>query len=181
MKLATFLFLCLFFFTGCSSVQYGTIPKSQFETDFYTAKLDPSCDGDGCGFLLTIENKTNKDLELDWNKTLYIRNGGTFGGFMLEGDNYVAKDLAKQNTIDIIFTDQTFRKIIWPKKLVTFDEDDKDWIHQELGEGEHGVFLSIKTGSENVNSKIFILGSSKKGAFSKLVDKTVEKTKSLMD
>jgi len=179
MKQSIVFFTCLILFVSCSYVQYGTIPKSKFISGLYTATLEPFC-GDGCGygFVLTIENKTNKELELDWNKTLYIRNGETFGGFMLEGDKYITKELAKQNTTDIIFTDQVFKKIIWPKKLVTYDEE---WIHQELGEGEHGVYLSVKSGNESVTSRIYILGSSKKGAFSKLVDKTVEKTKNLMD
>jgi len=84
--------------------------------NYFVADIFPHCSYGCRSFSLTIENKTDKDIELDWNKTLYISNGTTSGGFMFEGVVY--KDRNNPKTPDIIFAKSKFSKTIWPNNLV---------------------------------------------------------------
>jgi len=68
---------------------------------------------------LTIRNKTNKNIELNWNKTLYITGGQTSGGFMFEGVVYAERNNPKP--ADLIFGNSTFTKEISPSNLVDYE------------------------------------------------------------
>lgn len=158
---------------SCSSafrrIQYGTTAKSRSENECYSVSVSPGPWYYDQTMTLKIINKTNKDLVLDWNETLYIKNGTTFGGFMTVGDNYYQRELAKQNSTDIIFSDHAFSKTIAPKKLVYFHAADELWYHHEFGEGEHGVYVSVKCGTQEIKSKVYILGTYEKTAFGKVI------------
>ena len=69
-------------------------------------------------FRLTLNNQTDKMLEIDWNKTRYIYNDYMRGGFVLKGIK--AKDI-KNLTIpyDLIHPGDTFSKEIAQVKLIT--------------------------------------------------------------
>jgi hypothetical protein len=123
--------------------------------DFFTAKISPLCPNGCQAFLLTIENKTDKDLELDWNKTLYISNGRTSGGFMFEGVVY--KDRNNPKPPDIIFAKSRFLKTIWPNNLVHFSSGKYGgWRNEDMPTGENGVYLTVKIGDQEIKEKITI-------------------------
>jgi len=107
------------------------------------------------GFELTIENKTDEDLELDWNRTLFIQDGRTNGGFMFEGVVYRARNNPKPP--DIIFSGSRFSKQILPSNLVYFSRGRSGyWDHKFMGTGECGVSLSIKVAGREVREKMLI-------------------------
>jgi hypothetical protein len=107
-------------------------------------------------FLLRVENKTLKDLELDWNKTLFIENGKTNGGFMFEGIVY--KDRNNPKPPDIIFGNSIFEKVIFPNNLVFFLSDMRPrWGHTPFHLGENGVYLTIKVDGREINQKLSVI------------------------
>lgn len=80
------------------------------------------CGDNGCDRLaLVIRNKTNSNLEVNWNKTLFITNGQTSGGFIFEGVVY--KDRNNQKAPDIVFANGSMTKTIWPNNLGIFVVD----------------------------------------------------------
>lgn len=135
---------------------YRVSPTMQISTnDFFVAKISPLCPNGCKAFSLTIENKTDKDMELDWNKTLYISNGKTSGGFMFEGVVY--KDRNNPKPPDIIFAKSTFSKTIWPNNLVYFSSGKYGkWRNEDMPTGENGVYLTVKVGSQEIKEKITI-------------------------
>ncbi|MBU3916236.1 hypothetical protein KKA14_11945 [bacterium] len=185
-KQILFSILLSIFLIGCIfSTNYKYTPSTQVSTqsvenEFYEIELRPYCQIDNCGsvqsLMLYVKNKTKKDFEIDWNKTLYIRNGMTFGGFMLKGDIYYTKELAKQNTTDIVFAGQSFTKVISPKKLIHFD---KDWYHEELGIGNHGAYIVMIVEGKEVKTKIVFELSNDEG--SSLASKAIKKAKKLAE
>ena len=128
---------------------------SSIDNEFFTAEISRTfCGPNGCkAFRLTIKNKTNKNLELDWNKTLYISNGQTSGGFMFEGVVY--KDRNNSKPPDIIFAGDEFSKDILPNNLVYFSNNkyNMGWKHRPMPAGENGVFLTIVVDGKEISGK----------------------------
>jgi hypothetical protein len=151
---------------GCATlptkedIKYEAIPETQTAiNEFYEARLTPRHFVWGIlwkgwtAFQLTILNKTGQDLELDWNRTLFIHRGETKGGFMFEGVVY--KDRNNPKPPDIIFANSNFSKIISPNSLVQFSSG-IGWFHEGMGLGEHGVLLSIKAQGREIRGKLTI-------------------------
>lgn len=150
-----FILFLVLTFLGCAT----TIPyvwksrpaKQEVSNDYFDAKLSPICSSWGCkAFLLSLENKTNKNLEFNWNKTLYIRKGQTSGSFMFEGVVY--KDRNNSKPPDIIFANSKLLKTIWPNNLVYFSN--YGWGHESMGAGENGVYLSVIVNGKEVNEQL---------------------------
>jgi hypothetical protein len=106
-------------------------------------------------FTLSIQNKTSQDLEVDWNKTLYISSGTTSGGFMFEGVVYANRNNPKPP--DIVFANGKFSKVIHPNNLVSYTSGKYGgWSHDSIGFGDTGVYLTIKAGNEEIKEKIIV-------------------------
>ena len=119
----------------------------------FEAKLTPVCSNGCTSFILSIRNLSDKDIELDWNKTLFIANGTTSGGFMFEGVLY--RDRNNQKAPDMIFAKGTFTKAIYPNNLVEYRSGQYGgWDHTSMGTGENGVYLTVKVGNEEIKEKI---------------------------
>lgn len=162
-------FLCVLV-VGCATtttntsriIKYTCVPNAQTcGNEFYGASIVPIFSkkywgAEGyIGFDLTIENKTDKDLELDWNRTLFIHNGRTNGGFMFEGVVY--KDRNNPKPPDIIFSGNKFFKGILPSNLVYFSRARYGgWRHKFMGTGECGILLFIKVDGREVREKMII-------------------------
>jgi len=157
--------------TGLLSIIASGGPKYAWRSDpfdkivtneFFEAKIRPECGYDynieasSCkGFLLTIENKTDKDLELIWDKTLYIDNGQTSGGFMYEGIIY--KDRNNPKPPDIIFAKNTFTRSIYPNNLIRFQSGRfAKWLHDSMSSGAQGVYLTVKLGNNEIREKLIL-------------------------
>ena len=106
---------------GCASKPaWKSEPNTrQVENQFFNAAISPVFIFDGYkGFLLTIHNKTSKNMEIDWNKTLYIYNSKTNGGFMFKDTPFA--DRNKPRPAEIIPGDALFQKEIFPSNLAEF-------------------------------------------------------------
>lgn len=156
MKKAKLLFIGILFFgliiVGCGLVYtIKTVPQVQkCSNDYYEATITPF--KGYTGFSLTIRNKTDKNLELDWNRTLFIKHGQTSGIFMIEGTIFRDRNILPKAP-DIIFPRASFQKAIMPNILVAFK---KDWYHQRMGYGEHGLLLCVKIDDKEVMERMVI-------------------------
>ena len=78
---------------------------------YYEAKIEPlkSVNKFFVSFRLVVINRTDKNLEIDWNKTRYIYNGRTHGVFIFDG---VKPEDIKNLTMpaDTIVSGQSFKK-----------------------------------------------------------------------
>jgi len=125
------------------------------ENELFSASISPSsCDNWGCeSFRLTVRNKSNKNLELDWNKTLYILNGQTSGGFMFEGVVY--KDRNNPKSPDMIFPAAELSKTIWPNNLVEYSSGRYGgWSNNSMPSGENGVYLTVVADGKVISEKL---------------------------
>jgi len=103
-------------------------------------------------FILKIKNKTDKDLTINWNKTLFIKNNQTDGSFMLSGQMYI--DRNRQKILDIVFPKSNFEKIIYPSHLVSNHKG--EWINNYMGTGKLGVWLTFSVDGKEMHKKMII-------------------------
>jgi len=104
-------------------------------------------------FILDIKNKSDKDIEVNWNKTYFIQNGQTNGTFMYEGIVY--RDRNQPKSSDIIFANATFSKTIWPSNLVYYSSGSYGgWMHEAMSAGIVGVYLTANVDGKEIKEKI---------------------------
>jgi hypothetical protein len=127
------------------------------DNSIFNATIKPVCTGYGCpAFVLSIENKTDKNLELDWNKTLYVSGGQTSGGFMFEGVVY--KDRNNPKPPDVIFEKGSLTKTIWPNNLVEFSSGRYGgWRNESMPVGENGIYLTIVVEGKEMHEKLTVV------------------------
>jgi hypothetical protein len=155
MKKTILIILSSFLILGCGPrfIVKSDPSDANIIKDFYAIKISPMAFdqifGSYTAFYLFIENKTNKDIEIIWDKTAYIKYDNTNGGFMFEGIVY--KDRNNPKPPDIIFPNSTFSKSIWPNNLVGFY---RGWYHGGMPMGNNGIYLTMKIDNIEFKEKI---------------------------
>ena len=113
-------------------------------------------------FRLSVMNKTNKSLKIDWNKTRYIYKGQPYGGFVFYGiDPATIKDSIPP---DFIEPGKLFSKEIFPTNLVAFtpirevvlDKEGRGIYPGPIPAGENGISLVIFQGEQEIVEKIVL-------------------------
>lgn len=157
------------FLFGCASVSpppSASAPEIQrLENKFFEAAITPmrAWTGSGCydSLELTVTNKTNMNLEVIWDQTLFISDGRTNGTFWFEGLMYKEKNTPQQP--DIIPAEQRIVKVIFPNNLMYFTGHfgiDGRFIpetrHGCLPAGAVGVFVTVKAGEQQIGDRLTV-------------------------
>lgn len=119
-------------------------------------EITPSCNGYGCkSFMLKIDNKSASNVEINWNKTLFIDHGQTNGGFMFEGVVYTDRNNPKSP--DIVFSNGQLAKTIWPNNNVSYASGKYGgWRHGRMSAGQNGAYVSLVINGQEVNESMFV-------------------------
>jgi hypothetical protein len=132
--------------TGCApTMTWISRPEVQTSANpVYEVRLEPLTEGQPfyTVFRVTVTNKTDKDLKIDWNRTRYIRDGKGLGTFVYRG---VKAEDYQNGTIplDVVGPKKTFSRAVAPLRLVTFAR-----VRERVGEGE-GFSPGILPDGEN--------------------------------
>jgi hypothetical protein len=164
MRRVALLGVLVVFLSGCAAtgmnVIYQSVPEVQrAENEVFKVALRPvQTNKMGSifytSFDLTIQNKTNGDLELIWDKTLYIEDGVTKGGFMFEG--VVFKDRNRPKPPDIVFAGSQFSKTIYPNVYVTYERN-LGWYNKTINKpGEVGAYVTIRAKDKELHEKLIV-------------------------
>jgi hypothetical protein len=160
--------------TGCAPAKKIWISSPAIQNagnDYYDAKLEPLTKAHDffVSFLLSITNKTDKNLEIDWNKTRYILRGRSYGVFVFKGIN--PEDI-KNATIapDVISAGKTFSRVISPYKLLARAPiRDRGKTASEAGihpgilpNGENGILLVVRQNGKEIVEKMMVIIEEKK-------------------
>lgn len=142
---------------GCVKTTPYSADAKTIASEAYTVKLDPIGNAEWAyydGFELTVENTGTKDIELNWDRTLYMENGQTNGGFMYEGIVYAQRNSPKPP--DLIFAGTHIKKRIYPNVLVDLYKGYKkvEWMHRMFKAGRHGVSLSLWIDGEEIRETV---------------------------
>ncbi len=140
--------------SGCASTGKSNLPTPNLmegENEIYRASATTNCDSDGCKtFDLYIFNKSNKDIKLDWNKTAFISNGQTSGGFLQKG--VVIRDRNNLRPPSVIFASSKFVAHVAPN--ISMDFKVLGWEIKPIPAGEAGFYLVMEVDGKDVPMKM---------------------------
>jgi hypothetical protein len=151
--------------TGCAPtlISISTPEIQTVENSYYTAQFEPLAEGKNYfdGFRLKVTNNTQKDLEINWNKTHYIYNGRNLGIFVFKG---IEPENIKNSTIppDTISAGQSFTKDISPLKLLAREPltgksaKAGKITSGPIPKGESGIFLFIRQNGNSIKEKMAV-------------------------
>ncbi|MFH2046206.1 MAG: hypothetical protein ABIK92_13780 [Pseudomonadota bacterium] len=106
-------------------------------------------------FALSVENKTDKNIEIVWDKTLFVTKGSTSGRFMFDGVIYKDRNNPKPN--DIVFGNTTLTKLILPNNLLEYIRGSSmGWLHNIIPQGETGIYITIKIDEKEIGEKVIV-------------------------
>ena len=157
-----------FIFTGCTKYVIAPVKDDGKYGEYFEATIQPFNNpnpnaqvlpekhrenNQAIGFLLTIKNKTDKDLKLNWSKTLFISNGQTDGSFMLGA--HLCADRNSEKIHDIIFPNSSLKKRIFPSHLVRGIKGG-GCVGGMMGSGKLGVLLNLASGEKQMEKSIFV-------------------------
>ena len=114
-------------------------------------------------FRLTVTNTSDRDMEIDWNRTRYFHNGRDAGGVFFEG---IEPDAIKNATVPgaLIRPGETFTRDIAPVKLVAFaplreqsiDTKNRNISAGMIPPGENGLLLVIRQDAKLARAQILV-------------------------
>ncbi len=132
----------------------------------YEAQFEPLKQG-GRSFVvfrLTVTNRTETELQIDWNTTRYLFDGRPYGAYVFRG---IEPETIKNRTIapDIILPRDTFTRIIAPQALLayvpfreqhTLSPDESAISGGPIPAGENGVLLIVRKNGEEIAEKLVV-------------------------
>jgi len=154
---------------GCSVVSYdysSTPVSKKIENQIFSAVFTPAKkDADYfSSFLLDIDNRSDGNIEIDWNKTRYIHDGKNRGGFVFEGIE-PANVREKSIPNDVIFPKMRFSRQIFPTAKIAMAEKkdysagkDKPGLYGgKLPSGENSILLVIQSRGQLIRKKMSVV------------------------
>lgn len=148
------------FAAGCTIVPPTWTPASSSQSlHLVDVQIKPACSQSSCyGFSMDMQNKTDKPVEIDWNRSYYTYNGQTNGGLMSEGVIISQRNMLRAP--DVVLPNGRYSKTLWPSNFTQLyiGLASAEWINQMLPEGMQGVFITIKQGDreEYVKSEMLM-------------------------
>ncbi len=156
--------------TGCtghpnpSRLTWTSTPAVQKASNaYFEVSLAPVKLGNNyfAAFQITIVNKTDGDLFIDWNKTLYLYDKKSYGVFVFKG---IEPSTVKSATVppDLVPAGGQLLKEVMPYKLVAWMPIEKGAPGDEsirpgiIPKGDNGISLCIKKGKKIIVEKLFV-------------------------
>jgi len=166
-KLLFFVLSCIFTFAGCVSVPevaWISDPSIQsIDTDTYSIRFEPIKRGGNFFefFRLTVLNKGNQNIVLDWNSTRYLYQGRENGSFVFAG---IDPKAVQEGAIpsDTIPPGDVFSRDIVPLKLIAFApyrsrniKDEQSGISGGIiPAGKNGALLAMELNGQKIREGI---------------------------
>jgi hypothetical protein len=119
--------------------------------DCFDASIEPSPSYPKgyTSFLLTVRNKTDKDVTIDWNRSFYLRGEATNGGL-----DYMDRCHVDKKEPGIIFSNGSFTTYVYPEAFLV--EEWRGCDHDYLPVGVSGVMLSVTCGGKEFREKMSV-------------------------
>jgi len=119
--------------------------------EVFDAKLSAYCEKTGClGFSLFLENKSPKDIDIDWGQSVYLKNGVETGGFAFEG--IILRDKKDYRPLETVVAYGLLSKKIVPEMLMYTGHAPQP----SMEPGEHGIRLVVKADGKEISERLVI-------------------------
>jgi hypothetical protein len=153
-RLSVWPMVALVLWVGCTSTKslWSSEPAIRKSgNEYFDTKLSAYCEKTGClGFSLSLENKGPKEIDVDWSRTVYLKNGVEAGGFTFEG--IILKGKRDSKPLETVVGYGILSKKIVPDML-TYPGDA---LHPYMEPGEHGIRLVVKADGREIIERLVI-------------------------
>ena len=129
--------------------------------EVFDAKLSAYCEKTGClGFGLFLENKSPKDIDIDWGQSVYLKNGVETGGFTFEG--IILRDKKDYRPLETVVAYGLLSKKIVPEMLTSKKTVPEMLMYTGhapqpyMEPGEHGIRLVVKADGKEISERLVI-------------------------
>jgi hypothetical protein len=143
--------ILLVFLSGCGT--WKIVPDIDKKVNpFFEASLTNKYFRD---IVLKVQNKTEKNIEILWNKTLFIDESGGTNNFFTFGKEtlWEEKDALPPQTT--IFPGTTWERVIYPMAN-RYWKSAHGWRWWSLYPGKHGVFLTVLVDGKEINERLVL-------------------------
>ena len=142
-------FICLWVIIGCAS--WKSIPQVAKNSNPY---FDVSmCSESFWTFNLKVKNKTDKNIEIDWNRTYFIDVlGNTNGRFTFGEENYW-EDRNMVPPPTIIFPNTVMEKNLYPVAN-RYWKRSWQWSYMDLG--KNGILLTALVDGKIIEERMYL-------------------------
>ncbi len=114
--------------------------KQAAKNGCFDTRIDPAYDQNKIiGFDIKVKNNCKEDVQIIWDKTLFVYNGKTLGNFIFRNEDY--KSCGKKRSAETIKGGAVISRRIFPMELTDFDHP-----FTPLREGKNGVYVTVKKG-----------------------------------
>jgi phospholipid-binding lipoprotein MlaA len=143
---------------------YSSKPEVQrASNDYFVAELKPHLK-EGQGFFVTfrlvLTNKTQRELNLDWENTFYLLNGRENGRFLWKGVTWDGLKEIRGQPLVPIAAGETLTAIIFPKQLLGRASGAAprgvQYTQGALPEGENGIGLVVRQNGKVIREKMVV-------------------------
>jgi len=160
--LSRIVLICVIFISfGCTATRsfHTSTPNNKIvETDVFTANIEPQKNDSAffSTFMLTIVNKSNHDIQINWNESYYLHNKKNESAFVFRG---IEPAQVKKKTVpnEIIAANSRFSKKISPLSKIARASirdasaiDDKGLYAGMLPEGLNSVVMVLEDNGEKI-------------------------------
>ena len=143
---------------------YSSDPEVQrASNDYFVAELKPQLkEGQGffTTFRLVLTNKTNNELNLDWENTFYLLNNQVKGRLLWEGVTWDGLKEIRGQPLVPIAAGETFTAVIFPKQLLgrasAAAPRGVQYTQGALPEGENGIDLVVRQNGQVIHEKMVV-------------------------
>ena len=153
-KISSYILTLILLLTECSGSQYvwrSDPPLPSYNNRYFSISTVPIILLDGYGaFAIKVKNKTKRNIEVDWNRAIFISDDKANGGIMFQGIDYEKRNYPIPP--EIIPPYGTLKKIVFPNNLIVRSDD--SWIHKPMEKGENGLYITVKVDGKNMGAKL---------------------------
>ena len=165
--LLSLIVLCLVYaLAGCAGVEvYNSNPEVQrVSNGYFAAELVPQLKPGQSFFTtfgFTLTNKTNKELNIDWQNTYYLLDGRRNGRFLWQGVTWDGLKEMRSKPLIPVAPGDTFTNVIFPKNLVgrasAMSKGGVQYTQGALPEGENGILLIVRQNGMVIQEKMVVV------------------------
>ncbi len=134
--------------SGCGSI-YKCVPDKTIANNSH---FDATIVSDHCAIYLTVKNKSSKNIEIDWNKTLFIDPSGGTNGLFTFGTEHYYEDKDFKYPATLIFPGTAIERTLYPVAHRYFVRSGWKWNKLDLG--TNGIFLTTLIDGKEVSEKM---------------------------
>ena len=150
---------------ACAGVEmYSSNPEVQrVSNEYFTAELEPQLKP-GQNFFATfrfaLTNKTDKEINIDWENTYYLLNGRRNGRFLWEGVTWDGLEEMRGKPLIPVAPGDTFTSVIFPKNLVgrgsAMSKGGVQYSQGALPKGENGILLFVRQNGKVIRQRVVV-------------------------